>query len=229
MSEQPKLREPWVRQYFESHKAFAAFRAYLEMGPDRSLAAVGEQLGKSTALMERWSARWGWVDRCRQHDDATRAEAEHRAFEAQVEEKLAEQQENEKQRKARLQEARLLAQTAQGGIVTAAPVALARLRAAQAEVTALIAGNASPEKVTAAIADAVAVLNWATKSLDVAHKLEAQALGKPTDRIAIQFDAASIDRLTDIITKRVPQDQWEDVGDEIAVVLKGQRVGEHSE
>jgi len=51
------------RQPGEREEAFTAFRAYLDLGPKRSLAAVGRQLGKSKALMERWSSRWNWVAR----------------------------------------------------------------------------------------------------------------------------------------------------------------------
>ena len=47
----------------ESNKAFAAFRAYLEMGPDRSTAAVAKKLAKSEQLVRRWSAKFGWTER----------------------------------------------------------------------------------------------------------------------------------------------------------------------
>lgn len=51
------------RQPGESEQAFTAFRTYLDLGPKRSLAKVGHQLGKSKALMERWSSQWKWVKR----------------------------------------------------------------------------------------------------------------------------------------------------------------------
>jgi hypothetical protein len=47
----------------ESVKAFEAFTVYLGMGGSRSLEAVGQRLGKSKALMERWSKRHNWVAR----------------------------------------------------------------------------------------------------------------------------------------------------------------------
>ena len=53
----------YYRQPKESAKAFAAFQLYRDMGVERSLAKVGQQLGKSTPLMERWSKRWNWVAR----------------------------------------------------------------------------------------------------------------------------------------------------------------------
>lgn len=54
---------PWERQSRESAQAFEAFSTYLELGADRSLAEVGRRLGKSKALMDRWSSRWRWVER----------------------------------------------------------------------------------------------------------------------------------------------------------------------
>ena len=53
----------------ESAKAFAAFSAYLGMGPERSIAAVGRQLGKSGTLLERWSKRFDWPARLQAHAD----------------------------------------------------------------------------------------------------------------------------------------------------------------
>jgi hypothetical protein len=58
-----RVLEPWERQANESVKAFEAFTAYRDMGTDRSLAKVGTKLGKSTALMERWSVTHRWVAR----------------------------------------------------------------------------------------------------------------------------------------------------------------------
>lgn len=51
------------QQERESDKAFAAFRMYLEMGPERSLEAVSQKLSKSSRLMKRWSAKYDWTAR----------------------------------------------------------------------------------------------------------------------------------------------------------------------
>ena len=47
----------------EGNKAYAAFRVYLEMGPQRSLRMVSEKLRKSEGLLQRWSSRYGWPER----------------------------------------------------------------------------------------------------------------------------------------------------------------------
>ncbi len=66
---QPAVRlKSFEQQNGESIQAFAAFRAYLEMGDDRSTRAVAQKLGKSSALMMRWSARWKWPDRIREYN-----------------------------------------------------------------------------------------------------------------------------------------------------------------
>ena len=58
---------PFEQQPKESAKAFAAFAIYLNLGVERSLAAVGRRLGKSVALLERWSVRWRWGERAKAH------------------------------------------------------------------------------------------------------------------------------------------------------------------
>ena len=80
---------PFEQQPEESAKAFTAFSVYLNLGPERSLAAVGQKLGKSIALLERWSARWRWSERAHAH--AMRlAAVEREATEAQARIKAAE-------------------------------------------------------------------------------------------------------------------------------------------
>ena len=55
------------RQPRESDKAFAAFTAYLGMGPERSLSGVGAKLGKSKGMMEKWSRKFDWPARVAAH------------------------------------------------------------------------------------------------------------------------------------------------------------------
>ena len=227
---QPKPdKQPWERWYGETRKAYDAFCCYRDLEATRSLAAVGNTLGKSDVLMARWSARWGWVERAGAWDDHAAAIASDRALDAQLAVKAAENEENLKQQAARLAEARSLAATARATLNTAAPVALARLKRAQEQVAELLADPLSrPGALDEAIKDAIAALNWASKSLEIAHRLEALALGKATNRTAIQLDPASVDKLADIITRNVPEDRWDTVVDEVSATLKGERVNGHA-
>lgn len=59
----------WERQAGESAQAFEAKRKYLEMGVSRSNAKVGQELGKSKDLMDRWSRRWDWVNTAQDWDN----------------------------------------------------------------------------------------------------------------------------------------------------------------
>jgi hypothetical protein len=58
---------PFEQQARESDKAFAAFRAYLDMGPQRSLEAVARKLTKSSRLMKNWSSKFDWPARVQAH------------------------------------------------------------------------------------------------------------------------------------------------------------------
>jgi hypothetical protein len=58
----------YTRRTGESARAFEAYQSYRDMGAQRSLAGVGQKLGKSKAILERWSSRWEWVRRCEVYD-----------------------------------------------------------------------------------------------------------------------------------------------------------------
>jgi len=55
------------QQEKESDKAFAAFSAYLNMGPQRSYEAVSTKLRKSVGLLRRWGKRFDWPERIKAH------------------------------------------------------------------------------------------------------------------------------------------------------------------
>lgn len=65
----------WERQQGESEKAYEAFALYRDMGSERSLRAVTEQLNKSLTLIARWSSKWNWPERVRQYDNSLEQEA----------------------------------------------------------------------------------------------------------------------------------------------------------
>jgi hypothetical protein len=70
----------------ESNKAFAAFKAYLDFGPERSLVAVAGKLNKHRTQLERWSRKYDWPARVQAHTahltDVERKTAESLAVQA---------------------------------------------------------------------------------------------------------------------------------------------------
>lgn len=71
MAKQKETQElhPWERQPDETPKAYEAFALYRDAGSDRSIAKVAEKLGKSEALLNRWSSKYEWVKRVAAWDD----------------------------------------------------------------------------------------------------------------------------------------------------------------
>jgi hypothetical protein len=65
--------QPWDRRPGEGTRAHAAFLAYRDAGPARSLATVGQELGRSRGLLERWSSTWSWVARAARWDEHVHA------------------------------------------------------------------------------------------------------------------------------------------------------------
>ena len=84
----------------ETNKAFAAFKAYLDMGSERSLALVAANLGKSKVMMERWSRKYDWSGRVSAHAGHVAA-VERAAQEATVRAEAAEWAERRKALKQR--------------------------------------------------------------------------------------------------------------------------------
>lgn len=64
MSETPL----WERLETDTDKSFEAFCVYRDMGAKRSLDKVGQKLGKSKALIERWSFTHDWQKRVIAYD-----------------------------------------------------------------------------------------------------------------------------------------------------------------
>jgi hypothetical protein len=68
----------------EGTKPYAAFRAYVEMGDNRSTGKVARQLSKSRQLITRWSSKFRWQERIaaqRQRECEQKIAAEERAVE----------------------------------------------------------------------------------------------------------------------------------------------------
>src|SRR4051794_27080326 len=95
---------PWDRRPKESEEAYAAFLAYRDAGRRRSIAAVGQGVGKSGALLERWSSRWHWVERSLAWDNHLRAERDR----VEVRELLAHERRKRREIREGLEDAAIL-------------------------------------------------------------------------------------------------------------------------
>jgi hypothetical protein len=73
----------------ESSRAHAAFKYYLELGPERTLAATRANVGGCRRAIEGWSKKFGWVERVRAFESQV-AELERQAIERVAQEKAVE-------------------------------------------------------------------------------------------------------------------------------------------
>lgn len=63
------VRVKWDRMLGETHKAYAAFVIYRDLGPERTYRKVAEALQKSEPLIARWAVRFNWKNRAAEYDD----------------------------------------------------------------------------------------------------------------------------------------------------------------
>src|ERR1017187_262000 len=58
-----QIRKPWFRLPGEGRKAYAAFKRYYEMGPQRTIDAVAKTLSRERSQIGDWSGLYPWVER----------------------------------------------------------------------------------------------------------------------------------------------------------------------
>ena len=110
-------RHPWDRLPDESPKAYTAFLAYRDCGPDRSIpraAGVADAYpgGYRHHWWKRWSTQYRWVSRCEAWDDFIHEQAESDRIESQLRLRQEQIAEDERQARSRLSQARLARSTA---------------------------------------------------------------------------------------------------------------------
>ena len=52
----------------ERSKAFAAFRLYLELGPERTIDKVAKSMSRSRQYTQKWATKYDWDHRARAFD-----------------------------------------------------------------------------------------------------------------------------------------------------------------
>lgn len=65
----------------ETARAYQAFEAYRDLGPDRSLTKLSQAHGKSLATVTEWSTRHDWQARVRAYDEYVADRAADKAVE----------------------------------------------------------------------------------------------------------------------------------------------------
>ena len=210
MAEEPQ-RLPWARRKFESHKAYAAFLRYRDLGVGRSVHKAAPvpagQLPKTGKTKYNhwwrdWAAKWEWRVRAEAWDTHLFTVKQDAADKAVIESAIAEAEENEKQREQRLREARSL--RAAGRSVFTRFLAL--IQSGELERITLQrvkhsieqrseSGSHKTEDETKAITE---LLDMATKAIEVGQKLERLELGEVTDRTETQSDAKTTHELQGI-------------------------------
>lgn len=74
--------EIWAQRRTEADAAYDAFRRYLDKGPDRSFAAVGDELQMSPTQLKKWAKAHDWEGRVRAWNRAQDREVKRRHREA---------------------------------------------------------------------------------------------------------------------------------------------------
>jgi len=112
---------PWARQAGETAKAFDAFELFRRLGPNRTVQAAwdqywdrpgnrrkagGKQAGQAQGYFRAWSSRHHWHERAVAWDDEVAALARDRELDGELKARVAEQEEERRQRQLRREEAR---------------------------------------------------------------------------------------------------------------------------
>ena len=251
MAETP-TRKPWERQPGEQSRPFAAFCYCRDLSegrtirqgvmvyltgpcPERAPSRARQQrryqqhdrpeayVNAVRGQWRRWSVRFHWVERWRAYDEYAAAEAEHRSFEAQVEQQLSEQ-------KRREAAAKLLSEQTQMVRMVGAGVVQ--------EIGAAIAAGEHKRELTCPNCDAVIGidrlklllphLGKAAIAFDTGAKHERLEHDKPTDIVRTELSDEQMKRLADIIMARIPEIEWESVATEVAAAIRGERANGHA-
>jgi len=112
---------PWDRQPGETDSAYQAFELFRRLGPDRTVQAAwdqywdrpgnrrkagGKQAGQAQGYFRAWSSRHHWHERAVAWDDEVAALARDQELDRELKARVAEQEEQIRQRQLRREEAR---------------------------------------------------------------------------------------------------------------------------
>ena len=203
---------PWERQQRETAKAFEAFEGYRMLGPDRSLQAAWEkhytrpgrlrertrrgrkEAGLVVGHFRRWYKRWQWEARARAWDEEVAQLARDQELKARV----AEQEEDLRQRNLMREEAR-----------AARAVARQLLRRIMQGVGAgQLDGLTAPELLPH--------LQRISALLETGQKLDRLFQGEPSDVTRLDSQVKELaPKLVEVIKGFVAPERWEELADRL--------------
>jgi len=203
---------PWDRQEGESTKAFVGFECYRMLGPDRSLQAAWDRYcTRPGTLRERrqadredarhcpgywtaWARKWRWKERAAAWDDEVAALARDHELDRELQARMAEQEEDRRQRRLQLEEAR--------GARTAGRQLLRKL------LQGIEAGELNDLKAV----DLLPHLQKISGLLEAGQRLERTWSEEPTDTARLETETREvITKLLSILQDFVPAERWSDL------------------
>ncbi len=163
---------PWEKQESETIKAFSAFRAYRDLGEERSLAKAAALTGKGKRWLEFLSSKFAWQDRI----DAWEREQDRIRI-------RAERQEVERMAKRQAQQSTALANALFQPVI----VLSKRLSARTEEDRARLLEDMK-ELEQMPLSRLIGIINGITNSFNTAIKLERICRGEPSEILRQQED-----------------------------------------
>ncbi len=240
MTDAPTKR-PWERRPEEPMRHYRRFSVYLKLGPERSVRKAAEvnklhKKGQSGAWQywQQVAYRWQWADRAKAFDvwqnEIRQTEQNRLAVEAAI----AEAEENEKQRRLRIQEARAV-RTAGASVISRF---LTLVKAGELEQFGMLKtkdvtvehnlgedGKPDGTFVRKEIERKALTefLTQAFRAVIEGAQAERLELGEATNRTETVLGDAALKQLAEVIREHIPADSWEAVLAELDAVLAGKR------
>jgi len=206
---------PWERQPGESAQALAAFECYRRLPPsERSLQRAweehcrqpgqlakrrGKEPGRPHGHWTRWMSRWHWRERALAWDAHVAELARDQELDRELQERLAAQEEELRQR-------RLMKEEAQAARAVGRRLLLRTLQGVDA-------GQLEQMSVT----DLLPYLGKASTLVDMGQKLERLLAGEPTEITSNEADTRkTVARLVEIMQQFVPEERWQELAQTLA-------------
>lgn len=227
-------RQPWERQAGEPVRYYRRFQSYLNLGPERSVRKACEiaklpRKGRKPGF-QSWRKKaqiWNWSKRARAFDEWQNEMRQNEADRLAVEAAIEEAEENERQRRLRIQEARAV-RTAGGSIVKRfleilQAGDLAGVGLERRKTVSQVGDKGTYERTETETKGITELLGQAVQAVIDGAKAERTELGEASERHEVTFSEQTLRRLAEVVAERVPREDWETVAAEIDAIIRGGR------